>query len=170
MIGLDSPIWNDLEDAYGSAEGVPGLLKRLYANPHDRAAWNDAWSRLCHQGTIYSASIAAVPHLVLIATDLPLTERLDPLILVGSIAARVGRPPEKIQADDEFTKFCSDALRLLVEAVEHGTLTEVELRYSLGSVAALLGNNKLADVLYSLDLPVECPKCGNEFEPMELQM
>ncbi len=68
MLPLDSPQWRELRHAYGQADDLPALLKQLYECPFDHPAmhqvWLDLWGRLCHQGDIYSASIAAVHHLV----------------------------------------------------------------------------------------------------------
>jgi hypothetical protein len=67
MLPLDSPAWSNLRDAYGSAASIPGLLQQLHAfpadNPNDEP-WFTIWSALAHQGDIYSASFAAVPHVV----------------------------------------------------------------------------------------------------------
>lgn len=46
----------------------------------------DLWSRLCHQGTAYTASHAAAPHLVREAERQNGRERLALLALVGAIA------------------------------------------------------------------------------------
>jgi len=69
IIPLDSEQWSRLETAYGSAKDVPGYLSEIYRNPTKVCAWNEdpwyfLWSSLCHQGDIFSASIAAVPHLL----------------------------------------------------------------------------------------------------------
>jgi hypothetical protein len=90
MLSLDSSKWHDLKDAYGSVDNVPNILRRLYADPTNECALNDAWSSLCHQGTIHTASIAAAPHLVSLVTNMALRDRLGPLILVGSIAESLG--------------------------------------------------------------------------------
>ena len=91
MLPLDSPRWSRLKHAYGcaaadtsaptgwsAADGfhgyqdipnVPACLRRLEAVPtrlpsDDWEPWDTLVSSLCHQGTIYSASFAAVPHLI----------------------------------------------------------------------------------------------------------
>lgn len=65
---LDDAIrWADLQHAYGSASDVPGLLRQLVALPASRGTdepWFSLWSSLAHQGDVYSASFAAVPHVV----------------------------------------------------------------------------------------------------------
>ena len=78
MLALDDPRWGELSHAYGSATGVchvPYLLRLLEANPNkvDYSGdvddpWSLLWGSICHQGTAYSASYAAVPHLVRIAS------------------------------------------------------------------------------------------------------
>lgn len=58
--------WTLLEDAYGSAEAVPRELARLSsASSRTRAsALGRLEARICHQGSVYSASLAAVPLLL----------------------------------------------------------------------------------------------------------
>lgn len=52
--------WASLRDAYGSAELVPALLAAIEeAGTDDGDLWVGLWSRLCDQGTVYSASYAA---------------------------------------------------------------------------------------------------------------
>jgi hypothetical protein len=167
MLNLDDPAWARLEEAYGSAQEIPKLLIHLREHPEDKDAWNDAWSSLCHQETIYSASIAATPHLVALARTLPVKQRLDPLILVGSIAACVGRRPVVVHGDKAFAEACVEATRLLTEAVSTGEVKGEDLRYSLGAIAALAGDAKLANVLFRLDSAITCPNCEAEIEPLE---
>jgi hypothetical protein len=167
VISLDNPKWNELQTAYGSATRVPDILKRLYADPNDKDALNDAWSSLCHQDTIYSASIAAAPHLISLATNLRLRDRLGPLILVGSIAEGLGRSTETLEADSDFEAYRAKAIDLLTESIKYGGLMDYELRHSLGALAALLGDSKLASVLSNLDLGIECPKCGTDIALLE---
>lgn len=73
MLSLDSPRWHELEHAYGCAADTPALLLQLRGFPRsggDAEPWFSLWSSLAHQGDVYSASFAAVPHVVaLLATD-----------------------------------------------------------------------------------------------------
>lgn len=55
--------WHQLEHAYGSAADVPDMLARLSPDGSD-AVWNDLWSCVCHQGTVYSASAPTLPFLL----------------------------------------------------------------------------------------------------------
>lgn len=71
MIPLDSSQWSNFSCTRGPASRVPELLRAIYAHPHvcerhsvQGEIWTDLWDLLCHQGTISSASFAAVPHFV----------------------------------------------------------------------------------------------------------
>ncbi|MFF4185415.1 hypothetical protein ACFYZ9_19675 [Streptomyces sp. NPDC001691] len=57
--------WSTLHDTYGPAHAIPGLLDRAIGR--DQEAIDELWGRLCHQGTITPASIAALPQLADIA-------------------------------------------------------------------------------------------------------
>ena len=74
MLSLDDPLWSRLQHAYGDASDIPQLLRALASSPgpasgHEIEPWHSLWSRLCHQGDAYTASYAAVPHIVLIASE-----------------------------------------------------------------------------------------------------
>lgn len=67
LIPLDSPRWSELTHAYGSASNTPALLRQLASLPRadgDAEPWFSLWSSLAHQGDVYSATFAAVPHVV----------------------------------------------------------------------------------------------------------
>jgi hypothetical protein len=67
MLELSSPRWEELHDAYGTAGRIPELLRQLSGLPSDEGdsePWFSLWSALAHQGDVYSASFAAVPHVI----------------------------------------------------------------------------------------------------------
>ena len=81
--------WALLRHAHGSAGDIPGLLM-LAAGPtggRDRA-WAQLWDRLCHHGSVYSASAAAVPELTRMACDDTLrpADRAQATSLIAAIA------------------------------------------------------------------------------------
>lgn len=47
--------------------------------------WDDLWSRLCHQGTVYPASFLALPGLLALARRWPPSQRTAPLALASGI-------------------------------------------------------------------------------------
>jgi hypothetical protein len=67
VLNLGSPRWQELEHAYGSAKDIPALLDQIAQFPEDKVdsgPWFQLWSALAHQGDVYSASFAAVPHVI----------------------------------------------------------------------------------------------------------
>ncbi|RFC49600.1 MAG: hypothetical protein DVB22_002550 [Verrucomicrobia bacterium] len=70
MIALASDEWRVLRHALGTAEDLPELIAAVCGEPllpmssEIKGTWFDLWMRLCDQGRIGTASVAAVPHLV----------------------------------------------------------------------------------------------------------
>jgi hypothetical protein len=74
VLRLEDPIWSELRHAYGTAENIPPLLSQLSDLPTDEAdaePWFTLWSSLAHQGEVYPASYAAVPHVVSVLASAP---------------------------------------------------------------------------------------------------
>lgn len=75
MLSLDSPRWSELHHAYGRASDIPALLRQLSSLPTsdgDNEPWFSIWSALAHQGDVYPASFAAVPHVIAALATAPL--------------------------------------------------------------------------------------------------
>ncbi len=68
MLALDSPAWSNLKHAYGLAADIPTLLRAVAESPSHSdptsGPWFGLWSALYHQGDVFPASFAAVPHLI----------------------------------------------------------------------------------------------------------
>ena len=76
MLSLRSPRWQELQHAYGTAEDIPALLEQLDSLPKDEGEsepWFPLWSALAHQGDVYPASFAAVPHVIAALSKSPAT-------------------------------------------------------------------------------------------------
>ena len=76
MLSLDSPRWAELRHAYGTAGDIPALLRQLFANPRpvaeaEKEPWYSLWSTLAHQGDVYEASFASVPHVIAAIAEAP---------------------------------------------------------------------------------------------------
>jgi hypothetical protein len=74
MILLESGPWKHLKHAYGHASDIPELLTQLSQNTrpmrdYKDEPWFSLWSALCHQGDVYDASYAALPHIVQIGIE-----------------------------------------------------------------------------------------------------
>jgi hypothetical protein len=82
-------IWAQLRHAHGAAGDIPALLVAASgpASSRDRA-WAQLWDRLCHHGSVYSASAAAVPELTRLACDDSLrpADRAQATSLIAAIA------------------------------------------------------------------------------------
>ena len=86
LTGLDEIDWASLEHAYGPAEDVPELLRRVTSGDEDDAsdALDELWGTIWHQGSVYPATVSAVPYLAEIAAAGLCTPGV--LHLLGSIA------------------------------------------------------------------------------------
>ena len=95
MLSLDSLRWGELTHAYGPASDTPALLRALESFPahsrYDEEPWFTLWSSLCHQGDIYPASYAAVPHILRVAASAP--ERADYNFFLLPAAIEIARQP-----------------------------------------------------------------------------
>jgi hypothetical protein len=154
---LDSHNWSELENAYGSSEGIPDLLRQLSDFPPDdeqeAEPYFSLWSALCHQGDIYSASYAAVPYIVSAISVDPTRARwtLFQLIACIEIARCNGRgpalPPELTDAYLQSLQ----AIPMLIGAAAANTWDEWYCGAALAAMAASKGFPKLAEALLELD-------------------
>jgi hypothetical protein len=88
MLSLDSPRWAELTQSYGSGEDVPRLLGALATidEPEARAeVWFALWRMLCRPDAVYTAAYAAAPHLIDVAADVELPERVEAIHFVSRI-------------------------------------------------------------------------------------
>ncbi|WP_330342355.1 HEAT repeat domain-containing protein [Streptomyces sp. NBC_00557] len=69
LAGLDTHPWALVSHAYGPAEDLPHLLRALAEGGEDaqEEVISELYSCILHQGTVYSASVDAVPYLARIA-------------------------------------------------------------------------------------------------------
>lgn len=158
MLSLDDPRWQGLGHAYGDADDIPHLLRALASSPgpkqdYQDEPWFSLWSRLCHQGDVYTASYAAVPHIVQIASNV--TEPVDfsffLLPTAIEVARQTGRGPDVPEA-------CASgyhlAISLLVETVSlhrHEAWDQTMLRSAAAALAVAKGHVDVAEALLNLD-------------------
>jgi hypothetical protein len=155
--------WRLLRDAYGSADGIPAILARLSPDPEDEG-WDALWSRLCHQGTVYSASFAALPFLVATMRTWSPEERAMPLSLVAAIVASDdvhGARDECVRDLDSTIAECRD---LALESLA-STLPDTDFIYVAQAVLALEGERlwgRQLDRLVDGEFKGACPSCGKD--------
>ncbi|OPC76830.1 hypothetical protein B4N89_46005 [Embleya scabrispora] len=70
---LDTIDWQSLYHAYGDGTDVPDRIRALYGDDADRAdtALSELFNHVLHQGTVYPATVAAVPFLAHAAVQAP---------------------------------------------------------------------------------------------------
>lgn len=106
---------------------------------------------MCHQGDTYSASYAAVPHLVRIAKLPAFKFRYDPLLLIASIElARLEQRGPAIPEDlvAEYEQALGEARELAEAAVSHAWDEDSWTAFA-GSIAALRGDAAQARAILS---------------------
>lgn len=158
--------WSELHHAYGTAEDVPGLLDAARPAPQD-PSWDELWSRLCHQGTVYSASCAALPALRDMARHWSPRDRRMPLCLAGSTVAGKDQPYGVQDPQVTYASETSDLVGLTEEALEDPGLADTPTTY-VHLLAALLSFEGVdvwgerLDGLNDEEYEVSCPTCSTE--------
>jgi hypothetical protein len=166
MLALESERWNELEHAYGGAEDLPQLLRRLAAG--DATVLDDLRGGVCHQGTVYSASFAMVPHLVRIASVTADPElRADLLILVGRVKASAIEPSDlDLEADLDawYQAAQGPALRLALATLQEriDPETAVQLLETAATLKGYATPGRVLSHFVDAEFCPPCPACGRE--------
>ena len=158
MLSFDNPRWRELRHAYGDAADVPDLLRALASSTgpkagHDDEPWFSLWSRLCHQDDIYTASYAAISHIVHIASKAagPIDFSFFLLPAAIEVARKKGRGPDIPEADvEDYHR----AIGLLIENVNLHRNEAWDRSMLLSAAAAQAvakGHIDIAEVLLNLD-------------------
>lgn len=158
MLGLDDPRWTALTHAYGSASDIPELLRQLAEatgpkDSYEAEPWYTLWSSLCHQGDVYEASYAAVPHIVNIACGA--SGSIDFNFFQLPAAIEISRangkgpkvPPDLVEAYGE-------AVCLLIDAValhRHDDWDAPMLLSTLCAQAVAKGQHRIGEAIMNLD-------------------
>jgi hypothetical protein len=157
MLELADNRWSELSHAYGAASDTPSLLRRLAESPEQLGPndepWFTLWSSLCHQGDVYSASYAAIPHIVEIAISTPRPIDFSFFLLPASVdVARVnGRgptvPASLVSAYDEAIQRLPDCL----SAHRAESWTQDMTIAATAAMAVSKGHHELAEAVLNLD-------------------
>ena len=163
--------WGTLRGPFGPATEVPELLRRgELTSDFDDEAWGELWDALIHQGTVYSASYAALPALCAMAVARPDVALEPAYFLATSIIASSDlhdvAPIARTKYAAEIASLRPIAERKLALFADHSGFL-----YALEALAAVedvdpwqedvLG--QLADGLVRVD----CPRCD---QPTELEV
>lgn len=158
--------WSELDHAYGTAEDVPGLLDEAARDPRG-AVWGELWSRLCHQGTVYPASHAALPALTRIARQYPPGERQMAVVLAGNIVASSDQPYGDEDSHETHAADVAELRHLTEEALDDPSLaddpdTYVHLLQALLSFEGVEVWSEELEGLTDGEYAVACPACESD--------
>ena len=156
--------WTYLRHAYGAADDIPGLLAQL--SPDQSApVWEELWSRLCHQGSVYSASFAALSYLLKAAETWAPSDRAMVLALAAAIVASddvAGSRADFLRGQESVVASLAAAAR---DAAAAPGLSVTDLIYVLQAVLAFEGDRFWGgqlDRLASGEFEGQCPTCQAE--------
>jgi hypothetical protein len=164
MLSLESDRWSELQHAYGAASDTPKLLMQLEDVPesaNDKEPWFSLWSSLAHQGDVYSASFAAVPHVVRALASAPL--KADFAYFQFPAWVEICRLKNTVEIPDDLSAAYFAALaRLptLVAAASEKHWDDTFLQSALSAIAVAKGQAVIAEVLQELS-----PEVAEEFMP-----
>ncbi|WUI02432.1 hypothetical protein OHR68_11715 [Spirillospora sp. NBC_00431] len=154
--------WSALAHAYGSAEDVPGLLDQAGPGLED-ATWEELWGRLCHQGTVYTASYAALPDLTRMARQWSPGERVMPLVLAGAIVASTDRDGVRTDPRTAHAAEVGELARLTEETLRGGVADDaaayVHVLQALLAFEGVAVWGQRLDGLNDEEYEVDCPHC-----------
>lgn len=159
--GID---WSAVSDAYGPATDVPDLLASAENGSADEEDWQDLWSRLCHQGSVYAASFAAIPALARIARTTPVTAYSAPLNLLGAIC---GATDIRGGANDTRAEYADVLASCLPAAAEYAASAQddTDFGYALAVLSGLQRQTAWHHVLtvgsYG-EVSAGCPSCEQD--------
>lgn len=150
--------WAHLSHAYGEASDIPYWLSKV--SPGREKAWNELWSRLCHQGSVYDASFAALPALLDLARTWSREDRKMPLSLAGAIVAGHDQAPEY----EELYRAHANDIAALRELTLDSLRSMSGAGARLHALAAAAGQEEVALLLRQLFGEAHCTGCGTRFD------
>jgi hypothetical protein len=154
VLSLDSPRWSELQHAYGDATDVPALLRQLESLPEPKGEdepWYSLWSALAHQGDVYSASFAAVPHVIAAFAKAP--ERAGNVYLHFPAWVEICRQQKAVEIPDDLEfayKKALEAIPSLISAASRRRWDGEFLASALSVLAAVKGHSTVAEAAIEL--------------------
>jgi hypothetical protein len=162
VLALEDYRWRELKHAYGAAGDMPRLLQQLQQLPSaggDAEPWFTLWSALAHQGDVYPASFAAVPHVVRALASAP--ERADPAYFQFPAWVEICRAKNNIEVPEDLRAAYYESLAQLPSLVGKAATRPWDtgfLSCALAAIAAAKGQPKVAEAALELT-----PEVAREF-------
>jgi len=124
--------------------------------------WDDLWSRLCHQGTVYGASYAALPALAAMGRQHPPTGYIAALHLAAGIIASTDGPEDSASVRQRYAYEVADLLAVAVRSLPHAK-DDADFVWGLQALMAFEDGGVWQRRLQCLDsgeLEFDCPSCA----------
>ena len=156
---LDDVRWAKLTHAYGPARDVPAMIRALADAKPD--AWDDIWSALCHQGSVYTASYAAVPHIFALGATQPAKAQRAFWSFAGAVACSPDAAPIPDDLRDAFEAAIADAEPRAVACMVPG-IAERDAIWLAVAITGLRRNKAIAHAVESLadeEHTAHCSSC-----------
>ena len=156
MLPLDSAEWNKLRHAYGSASDIPDMLRQLERFPPHEGCESPPyymlWSSLCHQDDVYTASYAALPHIIRVLAIAPTRAHWDFFLLPAciEIARAKGRGPAIPIELEEAYHAALQRIPVLVAAAAAAEWNERFCRIVTAAVAVAKGQPALGEAMLEM--------------------
>jgi hypothetical protein len=163
VLSLQSPQWSELQHAYGPAADMPALLERLRDLPKSEGQlepWFTLWSALAHQGDVYSASFAAVPHVIAALATAP--ARADESFFQFPAWVETCRLKNGVEVPEDLKAAYFDALARLPGLVAEAASRSWDTGFlvcALAALAAAKGHHAVAEAV----LEMSSPEVAEEF-------
>ena len=156
--------WANLQHAYGPAGDVPALLEQLSPDP-ESGIWEELWMRVCHQGTVYSASFPVLPFLAEAASKWSPNARIMPFALAGSILISNDVVGDRASFMRGLEGTVERLLKIASETLPVESLSQTDLIQLLQATLALQGDTvwgrQLDGFLYG-NFEAVCPDCDSD--------
>lgn len=168
MLSLESPRWASLTQAYGAAEDVPRLLEALacIGSTEARAeVWFALWRTLHRPHGVFTASYAAVPHLLAIGRALPARECAEAVHLVTRIELGRRESASATMPDDLLASYAEaiDRLPEVVSSMHSEPWTTEVAQIFAAAILAGKRQPELAVGVLELGRALACPACGADY-------
>ncbi len=154
--------WSELEDAYGPADEIPRLLDELTPDP-EAEVWTELWGRVCHQGTVYSSSFAALPVIAETATRWSPRQRLMGLVLCGKIISSRDGAASGDASREVWHPLLPKLQHAAEESLRAGGWSYLDYIYLLTAWLSFIQEWSWSACLESLanaEMDLTCPSCG----------
>lgn len=157
LLSLESSRWSELEHAYGRASDIPQLLRQLQDLPESEGQsepWFTLWSALAHQGDVYSASFAAVPHVIAALSTSPI--KADVSFIHFPAWVEICRVKQETPVPPDLADGYFAALQRLPALVAEAALGRTDPDFAAcatAAIAATLGQHAMAEVILEMSTP-----------------